>query len=344
MKKFLKSASILLVIPKPSARTGLKKMLADLGATSQLVDAAVDFEQAKTKLEANPVNLVFMDDDFENQKIIFDLMILQQKKLPDPAKRFFVLMAGQVNPEFQAEFMAHRGDLIIAKPYTIGSFTEAFTKSLEERDAKIKKEQAEVILKQRQKDKAIKVFGPLKNLQQDIMRVTSLDQEFAGACDNFFKKLENQFDASSMVNLVSTGIKTKKYSELDQFVEGWIKSFPLYAESVPDITRVLVYNQKFHLLNEMLIDDKAARVAMGAGMVVASSFYLDQGDKVLSVEFAKKGIEFADYKKSVLLKALEIIVSAGEVGLAKKIFESPKVQKAISDDPALTEELKKMIA
>ena len=74
--------------------------------------------------------------------------------------------------------------------------------------------------------------------------------------------LDKKVDLKGLVNVVSTGVKSQKYTELDQFVEKWIKHFPLYSESVPDITRVVLYNKKFHLLNEMKIQEQNARILL----------------------------------------------------------------------------------
>jgi hypothetical protein len=344
MSKFLKTATCLLVSSKPSARSGLRKMLCDLGANNQLVEVASDFNQASARLKADPVNLVFMEDDFESQSSIFDLIKVHKNHRQSSPDHLFVLMAGQINPSYQAEFTSNGGDLIIPKPYTIGSFTSHFNELLERRDQKIKKEKAVAVLKQKQRDKAMKVFGPIKSIQSDTFVVRdSLDQEFLNAYTSFYEKLDQAFDANSMVNVVSTGIKSKNYSELNNFVEAWIKSFPLYPESVPDITRVLVYNQNFKLLNQMMIDDKSAKMAMGAGMVIASSYYLDRGDKALSIEYAKMGIEHSGFKKNILQKAFEILMEAGAVAEAAKIFENPKLQASLAEDPGLLSLLKSML-
>ena len=344
MSKFLKTATCLLVSSKPSARSGLRKMLCDLGANNQLIEVASDFNQASSRLKADPVNMVFMEDDFESQSSIFDLINVHKNHKQNSPDHLFILMAGQINPTYQAEFTSKGGDLIIPKPYTIGSFTTHFNELLERRDQRIKKEKALAVLKQKQHDKARKVFGPIKALESDKFIVRdSLDQDFLNAYTSFYEKLDQAFDASSMVNVVSTGIKSKNYSELNNFVEAWIKSFPLYAESVPDITRVLIYNQNFKLLNQMMIDDKSAKVAMGAGMVVASSYYLDRGEKDLSIEFAKMGIELSGFKKNILQKAFELLLAAGAVAEASKIFENPKLQESLAEDPGFLVLIKGML-
>ena len=352
MSKFLKTAKILLVGYKPSNRSGLRKMLCDMGGDNRLIEVTADLEQTKERFSADPVNIVFIDDDFENQEVMYEVMKLHQVNNPISTQRLFILTAGVVSGPFRNEFSSKGGDLIIDKPFTIGSFSGAFNILLDGKVSLSPDEKSilnvEDALKKNDRLKAVEFLKAIKNQKshpalysQGI--ISQYDQDFFNAYNHFILSLEKKVDLKSLVNVVSTGIKSKKYSELAPFVETWIKQFPLQSESIPDITRVVLYNKKFDLLKEMKSDDQVARVPMAAGMVVASSFYLDLGESKLCIEFAKKAIEYSGPKKHILMKGFEILVQAGAMVEALRIFENPKLQATFAEDQVLLKSLKKIL-
>jgi hypothetical protein len=93
----------------------------------------------------------------------------------------------------------------------------------------------------------------------------------------------------------------------------------------------------------MDIEEQHARLPMAAGMVVASSFFLEGGDPKKSIEFAKKAIEYSGFKKNILRRGMEILVQAGALLEAQQIFENPKLQASLSDDPVFFKGLKTLL-
>jgi CheY-like chemotaxis protein len=351
-KSFLSSASILLIGSKPSHRSGLRKILVDMGADNHHIEVASDFSQASARLAAGPVEIVFTDEDLDTMAQTFELLKLHQKNNPDSFNRIFILTATDMSSIHRTDFLMKGGDLVISKPYTIGSFTTSFNDLLKGRAALTKDDKTalavEDALKLNNRDKAVEFVKLIKKTDSKPAYdsqglIHQFDNDYLSAYQQFFSSAEKKVDLKSLVHLVSNGIKSKKYSELDSFVETWIKHHPLYSDSIPDITRVVLYNKKFHLLKEMRIDDQAARVPMAAGMVVASSFYLDRGDKQLSIEFAKKGIEFSGPKRNIMLKAFEILIKAGALAEAVKVFENLKLQSLLSEDQPFLKTIKDLL-
>jgi CheY-like chemotaxis protein len=351
-KSFLQSASILLIGSKPSHRSGLRKILVDMGADNHNIEVASDYGQASSRLSGGPVQIVFSDEDLDTMAETFELLKLHQKNNPETFNRLFILTAGDISSIHRTDFSMKGGDLIISKPYTIGSFTSAFNELLQKRAAMTKDDKValavEDALRINDRDKAVEFVKAIKKPDSKPAfdsqgLIHQFDKDYLSAYQQFFSSAEKKVDVKSLVNLVSNGIKSKKYTELDSFVETWIKHHPLYSESIPDITRVVLYNKKFHLLKEMSIDDQSARIPMAAGMVVASSFYLDRGDKQLSIEFAKKGIEFSGPKRNIMLKAFEILIKAGALAEAVKVFENLKLQSLLSEDQSFLKTIKDLL-
>ena len=324
----------------------------DMGADNHHIEVASDFAQASARLAGEAVQIVFTDEDLESMAETFDLLKLHQKNNPESFNRLFILTATDMSSSHRTDFMMKGGDLIISKPYTIGSFTSSLNELLQGRAALTKDDKAalavEDALRVNNRDKAVEFVKTIKKPDSKPAfdsqgLIYQFDKDYQAAYQQFFSSAEKKADLKCLVNLVSTGIKSKKYLELDSFVETWIKHHPLYSESIPDITRVVLYNKKFHLLKEMRIDDQTARIPMAAGMVVASSFYLDRGDKQLSIEFAKKGIEFSGPKRNIMLKAFEILIKAGALAEAVKVFENLKLQSLLSEDQSFLKTIKDLL-
>ena len=64
-KSFLQSASILLIGSKPSHRSGLRKILVDMGADNHNIEVASDYGQASSRLSGTTVQIVFSDEDID---------------------------------------------------------------------------------------------------------------------------------------------------------------------------------------------------------------------------------------------------------------------------------------
>lgn len=323
MSDLLSKSACLLVSSKTSARAGLRKLLCNSGISNQLIDVAADFGQSSTLVSSKAPNFIFFDFEGEEWPFVLDLLKLFRSSFPERVGRYFVLIVGQLDEARRAEFEKAGGDLIMIKPYTIDTFTNQFHGLVTnwEKDLALSRNAT------KSRQKATKAFGGLKqDLVSSVNVVTKEDEEFVHACRDFFSELEGNFNKESLLNVVSKGIRSKKYLELGQFVESWIKSFPLMPESVPDITRVVLYNKKFHLLQEMKIDDKLARVAMAAGFVVASSVYLDNGDRQLATEYAKKGIILAGTKLNILERGFEVLLDSGASDEAVRLYEGLSIK------------------
>ena len=76
MNEFLKDAFVLIVSSKPSHRTGVRKILVDLGASNHHIESTPDFAQAKERLTKEPVNILISDDDIGSQGTAIDLIKL----------------------------------------------------------------------------------------------------------------------------------------------------------------------------------------------------------------------------------------------------------------------------
>jgi DNA-binding NarL/FixJ family response regulator len=353
MSDFLKSASILLISSKPAHRSGIRKLLFDNGADNQKIEVASDFNQAKERLSKGIVHIVVTDDDIGSEGTAIDLIKLLHENNSSNHSRLIVLMAGGgVGEDFRNLFLKSGGDLVIIKPYTSATFITPFNDIIQKKcnlshDEKMALD-VEDALNKNNKTKAMEFIKSMKNpnssLAQYSLGIVSMhDKDYLKAYTYFLKSVDKKLDVRVLKNLVDSGVKSKKYSELDKYVENWIKKLPLQSESVPDITRVVLYNMKFNLLDDMKVDSTDAKIPIAAGLVIASSVFLDKGDKKKSIEYALKGVEFSSHRPNIILKAIEVLVQAGALAEAKKIVENPGFKNKFEKSPDVLGQILKLV-
>jgi CheY-like chemotaxis protein len=352
MSKFLSTATVLLISSKPSHRSGVRKLLVDLGVENQRIEVAADFIQASERLKKAPINILITDDDIGDQGTAIDLVAVFEANNSSKHSRLLILMTGTATPDFRKKFLELGGDLIIDKPYTSATFITPF-KNVVKNKCELSQDEkmaldVEEALNKNNREKALEMMGTAENLKSpaayySLGMISKFDQDYLKAYSHFAKSLEKKMDLKVLANLVDTGVKSKKYKELDMYVEKWIKKFPLKSESVPDITRVVLYNKKFNLLSEMNVEDQNGKVPLAAGYVVASIVFLDRGDKERSIEFAKKGIENSGLKPTILLKGIEVLIQAGAKAEALKIVENLKLKSSLGNDNVLKKNLDSLL-
>ncbi len=344
MSEFIKNASVLLVSSRPAHRSGIRKLLVDMGADNQKIEVASDFNQAVEKMSKKTVHLVISDEDIKPGGDILDLISSFHTHNPTHHSRLLVLMCAGLTDELKNEFFKKGGDLIIPKPYTSATFIAPLNEIIEKKcnlseDEKISLE-VEAALTKNNKQSAVEFIKRLKNpnsasANYSLGIISKFDQDYAKAYQHFVKSIEKKVDIKILTNLVDVGVKSKKYNDLNKYVENWIKKFPLKNESVPDITRVVIYNKNFGLLNEMKTIDHEAKIPIAAGLVVASSVYLDRGERDKSIEYAIKGIEFSGLKPMIVLKALEVLIQAGAKDRAKEVISKGEFKSGLNRDSEL---------
>jgi len=344
MSDFIKNASVLLISSKPAHRAGIRKLLVDMGADNQKIEVASDFNQSVEKLSKKTIHLVISDEDIQPGGDILDLISSYHSHNPSHHSRLIVLMCAGLTDDLKNEFFKRGGDLIIPKPYTSATFTAPLNDIIEKKcnlseDEKISFE-IEAALTKNNKQSAVEFIKRLKNpnsasANYSLGMISKFDQDYAKAYQHFLKSIEKKVDLKILTNLVDVGVKSKKYTELSKYVEKWIKKFPLKNESVPDITRVVIYNKNFGLLNEMKTLDQEAKIPIAAGLVVASSVYLDRGEREKSIEYALKGIEFSGLRPMIVLKALEVLIQAGAKEKAKELITQSELKASLNRDTEL---------
>lgn len=358
MSNFLKQSTFLLVSSKPTMRSSLRKLLCDLGADNHSIEVASDFALATARLAKTPVNVIISDEDIGEKFSALDLIALHTANNHDSSSRLFILIAGDYSSFLKSDFIIKGGDLIISKPFTNATFTEAFLELIKAKNQMSPEQKTlsslQDAVRLQDKNLALDYLGKFRDQSSQPALfckglIYELDNDYSAAYDTYTLALNKKVDVHSLVNFVHTGIQIKKYREMGSYVEKWINDYPLYNKSVPDIARVLVYNQKFDLFEKISVlcsqrdfTDDLVKIPLAAGLVLAATTYLEN-DKNKAIGYALKGIEYSGFKKNILFKGLEVLVSAGAKPEAEKIYKLLMSKAPYSEDQELNQGIQNIL-
>ncbi len=336
MSNLLKNGHILLVSSQTSHRSGLRKTLCDLGADNKNIEVAADFNQAKERLSHGTINLIISDDEIGEKESGIDLIELHEKNNPVSRTRIFILMTSQASPFLMADFTLRGGDTLISKPFKNDTFIKSLQASLLEKDNVSVEEgtlwDIQDAIRGENIDKALELITTFKNatsVEANLSRaiIYQAKKDLDLAYEMYDKVLTKKVNFKALVNILKIGAASKKYEELLKYIEIWLKNFPLHHDSLPDITRVIIANKKFGLLDELFdlfsqhkTEDQFAKIPLAAGFVMASRNHLENSQNDKAKSYALKGVEYSCSKFQIMSRALEILMILGAKEEAERAY------------------------
>lgn len=342
MSKPFKLGTVLLVTSQVTQRSGLRKTMGDLGLDNKLIEVAGDFDQARERLSRSPaVNILITDEEIGTHRGI-EFLDLHKKNNPSTQERIFVLMASESSPFLLAEFSLKGGDVVVSKPFTNDTFMTTLTQAIQGKE----KLSAEALLSFEIQD-AISIgdFDKAEGLSRTFKDPESFQALFTsaqlfeakgdkeGAFESYARAAKASVDFRTLVGVVRTGTQLQKHFELLSYVEQWLKSFPLHHASLQDISRIIIANRKFELLDEIFdvfakyqINDSFARLPLAAGFVMASAHHFESGNMGKTKDYAMKALEYSSKKMPIVMKALEMIMKSGDREAAERAYMRLELQ------------------
>jgi DNA-binding NarL/FixJ family response regulator len=358
MKSLLKNKSVLLVSSHTSYRAGLRKTLADLGADNSLIEMAPNLAAAKDRLTRAPVNILITDAEFDEVSGL-ELLAPHIENNPSIKDRVFILVVDENSPFLEAEFMLKGGDLILKKPFNNDTFITNIKRLLTDK-TQINEELAslssvEHALESKHIDEAIDILKGFKDSSSFAAlyaqgKISEASEKGLEAYGFLVKANDKKADLKTLVSLIKIGVECSKHFEMLKFVEAWLQKFPVHRYSLPDITRVILANQKFELLDEFFemyesfnINEESVNATLAAGYVVAGQHYFEQDQKVDALRSVLKAIHLFSHRPLILLKAMDLLVKLDARAEAVEAYESFRFEKKTDEDSVTDLAMKELI-
>lgn len=336
MSDLLKKWKFLIVSAQISQRSGLRKLLLDNGADYNSIDVAANMNQVEERLAKGVVNMIISDDEIASEPVADRILDLHIKNNPVSRDRFFILMVNNPTPFLMADFSLKGGDVILNKPFKNETFISTLNKELSEREKASPDEQIfskiQDAIALKELDEAFQKSLSFQNEQSFFALfskalVHEARMELDLAYEYLVKVFDKKPDFKVLVKIVKIGVTLKRHQEMAHFVEKWISEFPIHHESIPDITRIIIVNGKYDLLNDIFacfsrykITDNFAKIPIAAGFVMAAVNHANVNENEQARSYAHKGIEYSCNKKGILLRAIKVLVKVGPRSDAEKVY------------------------
>jgi len=343
INSFFKSSKTIIVGSKPANRASIRKMISALGCENRNLEISITIGEALVEIQGNLYNILIFDDDCKDLSEIDKLIGCFHKNLRESENSLLIIICTISNSPKLQKYLDNEQSILINKPYTIGSFSNEIDIFLNKREEvlqnKLKKHQKQIKITKKAK-KAYFEFSKY------ITKSTFEDSEdnFLGLCRHFLKSLDGQIDYESLSKILSEGIVSQRFKDLDLFVEGWIDSIPIDSLHIPNISRVLLYNNKFELFEKLKTKDEKGKMAIGVGMVLSASvIYKDDSKKDLVLEYIQTGIRLTKFKPLVVYSGLETLLKINATNEAKEIVKSADIFSCQEMEPKVKESFQHLI-
>ena len=294
--EFFNDSKVIIVGAKPTNRSGIRKMLTEIGGKSRNIETSVNINEALNSLSTERYNTLVFDDDCQDKELFAQLAQTFFDRLGDTQHSLVILIGENTGYEKIIREYAIPC-LFVPKPYTIGTFNEALKSYFDEKMRKDKKDKKLTLKAQKTYQKFCIYIKDVKDIEEDFLL----------ECQKFMNSLNNVIDLEAMVNVLSLGINYKRYKELELFVEAWINTLPVNDDYIPDISRVLIYNYKFEFINKLKAKDEYSCLAIGVGLIIAASVLIKNKKEEVALQYIEKGVKLAAYKPIVMEKALSML-------------------------------------
>lgn len=332
IEDYFSNSHISVVGPRASSRSSVRKLITDLGASPKNLQTFITISEANEGIRDFPCNILLYDDDCKDYGDFKRLLKIFLEQLDDQSDPLIILLISESNLYLQDEIPSEYSVIAIEKPYTVGSFNDTiedffYHKQLEQ--------QAQ------QKESAIKVKAQNAYEDFEVYLTNNLSEnpgdQFFKLCEDFIHSLKENIDYESLDKILVQGINLRRFKDLDFFVTGWLNSLPIQPQHVPDLSRVILYNKRFELLEKIQqTEDKQAQLAIGVGLVLAASIYSEDESKQKQVlKYVLSGVRLSQYKPIVVLKALEVLVKINCKVEASDLIESSQIESnlaSVSDE------------
>lgn len=322
---FFQLSKSIIVGPKPSNRASIRKMFSSLGCDNRNIETCITIGESLEIINKSYFNVLIIDDDCKDIKDLDQLIESFKKRLKDSENCLVVFVFNDSNLSLFEKHFGTMNSIQIKKPYTIGSFNkeiEIFW--MGQKDKQEKKHKVEQKNKKRMA-KAKKAYVGFDNYINKTT-VDSSEDTFLMLSKDFLSSLDKEIDYEALSKILAEGIVSRRFKDLDLFVEGWINSIPIESKFIPDISRVLLFNNHFDLFEKLKSKDQVARLAIGVGMVISASVICkDESNNEKVVKYIQTGVDLVEYKPVVVCSALEILLKINAIDEAWQILESSRV-------------------
>jgi CheY-like chemotaxis protein len=253
---FIADKKVLVADPGSAARAGLAKAIVDLGAKTQNVLMAKNYDDAKKIITEQKPHLVLTEFELGRSSGL-NLLQEQRAQYPESVKSLFILVTSNTSQSAVAQAAEEDVDTFVLKPYTLdvlrASVLRAAAAKLQPSEYARAIEEGKKLLFEGKVDEALELFKKAQKLdpkpalaffyhgQAQLMK-KSLDE----AQTDFMRGLNhNKIHYKCMVGLYDILMEKKNYPEAYDVVKRISRYFPANPKRMTQVLRLAVMTKSY---------------------------------------------------------------------------------------------------
>ncbi len=306
------------------SRKKLKSILVDVGASAENIYETSTASQAEIILEKKNVQIIFSEERLDDCEVVnFSRLVSQYRK---SCLKFFILTSTNCKKDDVLKYAFEEIDMYLQKPINLKLISDILYELFSQKKSLAayweQVDRGTKFLEENINNCARNCFVNALSLSPEpimayynLGRIDLAENKPSGAVLNFKKALEyNPYHYNSLKSLYET------YKELNLFSEAFevgitlAGSFPLSTEEFGDVIRLCVRTKNFNyifffcnLVKDVQKKDRELLNYLGAGLIIAGEYRLDEGQIGAGVECFKKIIEFCSTFPKFIKKFFHIL-------------------------------------
>ncbi len=339
-REFFKTSRVLIVDQNSSARIGLKKMAATMGAPLNAIFLAATLEEAEALIQTNKPNLIFCEYQIGGR---YGLDLIQKQRQENSNTNqhcLFILVTANSSQSSVAQAAEEDIDAYILKPYTIDSFTNCINQAVQSKANP--NEYLKIIndgkkfLEKNQLDEALKIFK--EALAKDnspclasyYVGLTYYKKASLTEAEEYYTKgLEyNKTHYKCLVGLLDLLIHLKKNKSAYEIVQRLVSIFPVNPNRLSTVLRLAIQTKNYSDIDifyqEFLkIDDRNEELVkcVSAALIICAKHFFENSDQKRGVDLIQKAGVTAGGRHFILKKSIETLIQYNQVEEAKLILK-----------------------
>ena len=334
--EYLSNKTVLIADTHGSSRAGLAKIMISLGAKTQSVKLAQNFQAAVEMMEQFNPHVVVCDYDLDN-RCGLDLLQEQRKSHTESKNCLFVLVTGNTSQSAVAQAAEEDVDTFILKPYTMDQLRISLLK------AAIAKLNPSNYFKTIEEGKKLLFDGKPNEALEVFKKAITLDTKPSLACfyhgqaemilkaldaaqGSYSRGLEyNKIHYKCMVGLFELLMERKFFKDAYELVKRISRYFPANPQRLSSVLRLAVMTQSYDDIERYYqvfidLDERNEELIkyICAALVICGKFYLQRSLSSRATELFQKAAVTASGNTRILR---EIVMALIQYELSKEAEE-----------------------
>lgn len=353
--EYIKRKRVLIADANKSSRTGLFKLLIDMGAKATQIVVAQSYAEAEGEIERQKPEIVICDFDLGKGRGL-DLLQRQRAQLPDAKKMLFVIVTGNTSQSAVALAAEEDVDSYVLKPYNVMKLRHAIISAALAKDQPSPYyktlDSGKELLKDGKFDDAMAKFkeaegqDPKPSLALFYQGQTQFMKEmFDPATGSYQQGLSfNKIHYKCMVGLFDLFMKQKKHGDAYDLVKRISRYFPGNPNRLTSVLRLAITTQNFDDIERFYqsfqeLDQRNEELIryVCAALVVTGKFYLQRNFVSRGLELLQKAAATSGGRPKVIRDIVNTLCECGNFNEAKNYLAKFPAETHKSEDYVVSE-------